>query len=564
MGVSRSRSRSAEAEPATWSRLHARVFAAVVFVLALIPWTVKHWPSQDGQNHLAVAHVLMHYGDPGSPFPQYVAIQTGFRPSAALYEILCFAGRFVPLQTAEKALVSLAIVLLPSALLLFVRRALPRRSVNVMLALPFVLGWAFGMGFLNFQLGMGLGVVTLALGWEPPSLDGSPARITWRHAVASAAYFLCVWCHPVVALITGLGLVLLEWRNLVEPRQWARLLIVVGPAAVFLVGSYLAADVTAQSSAAPTETYFADPLTVVGAAIEYNLAYTPFELVPRLVAVAILLRFAYRSIRANSLVAMQPEAAVGRLFLVFLLLYCVTPGAFRGWFYSSTRFLLYAWLLLPAVAEIPARVGRRLLVLGPALAGVVSAIQWPFIHHVSRQMQDILDVGASLPRGAKLIPMDFTVSVLGPQPLGHAWAELVVDKDVVASQLFAAGKPRMGGERFRTLSFYPGLLDIDGGKLPWSTYETWNDVGRKCKDPSSPERWFVHIPGTCEELLAQRKQTLEAVIDRYDYVLMLEPPPYGRDLIAPHLRLVSHVGSAWMYAVVPADPATRSGSNPPR
>jgi hypothetical protein len=549
---------TAEAKQATWTRLHTRVFAATVFVLAVIPWTVRHWPSQDGQNHLAVAHVLMHYGDPGSPFPQYVSVQTGFRPSAALYQVLSFAGRFVSLQTAEKALVSLAIVLLPSSLLLFVRRTLPQRSVNVMLALPFVVGWAFGMGFLNFQLGMGLGVVTLALGWEPSREGGNPPRVTWRHALASVAYFLCVWCHPVVALITGLGLVLLEWRNLLQPSQWARLLLVVGPAAVFLVGSYLAADASAQSSAAPTETSFADPLTIVGAAFEYNLSYTPLELAPRLVAVGILLRFAYRSIRTNSPARAHPEAAVGRLFLAFLVLYCVTPDAFRGWFYSSTRFFLFAWLLLPAVAEIPARIGRRLLVVGPALAAAVSAIQWPFIQHVSRQMQDILDVGAALPRGAKLIPMDFTVSVLGPQPLGHAWAELVVDRDIVASQLFAAGKPRMGGERFRTLSFYPGLLDVETGRLPWSTYETWNDVGRECKDPWSPERWFVHVPGTCEELLAARKKTLEAVIDRYDYVLMLEPPAYGRDLIASHLRLVSHVGSAWMYAVVPAGAPTKA------
>jgi len=540
-----------EPEVVTWSRGHGLVFAATVALVALLPWSVAHWPSQDGQNHLAVAHVLAHYGDPGSPFPEYVSIQTKPRPSTALYSILCAADGFMPLQAAEKALVSVALALLPSSLLLFLRRALPGRAGNAMLGLPFVTGWAFAMGFLSFQIALSLGVATLALAWEPGWRGDDPWRIGWRCAAASVLYLLCVWFHPVAALLTGLALALLEWRHLLRPARWPRLLVVIGPAAVFLVGAYVAAGPQSPGSgAAQAETSFADWTTVLGAAFEYNIAYTPLELAPRLVALAILSRFAYRATRADPPWGTSPEAAVGRLVLAYLLLYGVTPSSLHGWGYASTRFFLYAWLLLPAAAEIPPRLGRRLVVLGPALTAAVLAIQWPSIHHASRQMQDVLDAGASLPRGSKLIPMDFTASVLGPEPTGHAWAGLVVQRDVVACQLFAAGKPRMGGERFRTLSFHPGLLDTATGKLPWSTNEAWHDVGRNCSERSSPRRWFVRLPGACAELLADRKAALEAVIDRYDYVLMLEPPPYGRDLVAPHLRLVSHVGSAWLYAVL--------------
>jgi len=532
-----------------WSSHHTRVFAATVVLVALLPWTVAHWPSQDGQNHLAVAHVMMHYGDEGSPFPEYLSIQTQIRPSTALYEVLCLAGRFMPLQTAEKALVSIALALLPFSLLLFVRRACPRRAVNTMLGLPFVVGWAFAMGFLNFQIALGLGVAALALGWPPPPGAAEGQRISWRHAAASFLYLLCVWFHPVAALITGLAIVVLEWRNLLRPAHFLRILVVVGPAALFLVGGYLAAGAQPEGSAAQAGTQFADWATVIGGMFEYNIAYTPFELAPRLVALSLLLPFAYRAIRADPPQGASSEAAIGRLLLVFLLLYSVFPSSLHGWGYASTRFFLYALLLLPAAAEIPARIGRRLVVLGPALTIVVLAIQWPFIRRASGQMQDVLEAGASIPRGSKLIPMDFTVSVLGPQPVGHAWAELVVERDVVASQLFAAGKPRMGGERFRTLAFHPGLLDVTTGKLPWSTNETWHDVVRKCESPDSPTRWFVQIPKECTELLAERKAALEEVIDRYDFVLMIEPPPYGRDLVASHLRLVSHVGAAWVYAV---------------
>jgi hypothetical protein len=465
----------------------------------------------------------------------------------------------------------MAAVMLPLSALLFVWRAVPERIVNAMLALPLVLGWAFAMGFLNFQLGMALGVTSLALGWQPRAAAAATPRLHWRHAIASVAYFLCVWCHPVAALITGLGLLLLEWRSVLRPSEWPRMLLTVGPGAAFLVGSYVAAPAVSQTSAAPLETGFADPLTVVGAAFEYNIGWTPLELAPRLVALGILVPGAYRAMRANPPGRAGAEAAVGRIVLAMLVLYCVTPGVFRGWFYSSTRFLLFALLLLPAAAEIPERVGRKLVGLAPALTGAILVIQWPFVHRFSAKMQDVLDAAASLPRGAKIVPMDFTVTMLGPEPLGHAWAELVVAHDAVASQLFAAGKPRMGGERFRTLTFHQGLLDQGMGRLPWSTYETWNDVTRMCASPWNPTRWFVHLPGDCNGRLAERKEALETVIDRYDYVLMIDPPDYGRALIAQHLRLVSQVGAAWMYAVVPmgspsgiARPAEDPPSGSPR
>jgi hypothetical protein len=405
------------------------------------------------------------------------------------------------------------------------------------------------MGFVSFQVAMALGVVALALGWQPRPPETQAVRIVWRHGLASLAYFLCVWWHPVVALMTGLALLLLEWRNLLRLGEWPRLLVVVGPAAAFLAGAYVTSEGLPQPSAASSQTYFSGPISIVGSAFEYNIAYTPFELLPRVVALLLLFRFGYRAIRACPPHGAGAEAGVGRLVLAFLVLYCIMPGTFAGWCYCSARFLLYAWLLLPAAAEFPPRTRRRLLMLGPALTGAVLAIQWPSIHRASQQMQDVLEVGASLPRGAKLIPMHVERNVLGPQPTGASWAELVVERDAVASQLFAAGRPRMGGERFRALTFRPGVLDAATGTLPWSGFEMWSDVWRPCADSRSPVRWFVHVDGRCGDALAARKHELDEVIDRYDYVLMAGPPTYGQELLASHLRLVSHIGSAWMYAI---------------
>src|SRR5579862_4115987 len=111
-----------------WSRRHSQTFAAALLVLASTPWTVRHWPSQDGPNHLAVAHVIATHADPGSPFPRYLSVKHGFRPSVALDVIFSQASRRMSLETAEKCVVSATLVLLPLSVLLLARRAIPRRA----------------------------------------------------------------------------------------------------------------------------------------------------------------------------------------------------------------------------------------------------------------------------------------------------------------------------------------------------------------------------------------------------------------------------------------------------
>ncbi|MGH7437200.1 MAG: hypothetical protein ACRENE_16110, partial [Polyangiaceae bacterium] len=274
-----------------------------------------------------------------------------------------------------------------------------------------------------------------------------------------------------------------------------------------------------------------------------------------------LLPCAYRAARSHPLRGAGPEAAVGRVAGVLLAAYFALPGTWAGWAYFSARFLVYGQLLLPIAADLWPSVERRLLVVGPALAGVTLAIQWPLMHRASARTQDVVAVGESLPRGAKLIPVYFDASVLGPEINGDSWAQLVVSRDAVASQLFAAGRPRMGGERFRMVSFLPGVLDVESGALPWSDFEMWNDIARACAPPGASVNWFVHTNGSCSEHLADRKGKLEKVVDRYDYVLMLDPPELGREILPAKLRLVDHVGSAWLYAVARAEvTARRSGS----
>ncbi len=396
-----------------------------------------------------------------------------------------------------------------------------------------------------------MGVFVLAFAWEPLSESRAPGR-GWRIPLASVLFFLSVWFHPAAAFLTGLVFLLLEWRNVLGwRREWPRMLAVTGPGAVFVVGTYLTAH-SSQPLAIEGQTFFSDPPSVLGAAFEYNIGFTPRAGPAHRRTIKLLLPCTYRAVRAHPPLGSGPEAAIGRVVVVLLAAYFVAPGTWAGWAYAAARFSSSTDSCFspgpqprsgPRSHVVSSSWGRR----WPARQ---MAIQWPFMQRASARTQNVIDVGASIPSGAKLIPADFNASVLGPQTNGDSWAHLVVSRDVVASQLFAAGRPRMGGERFRMVSFKQGVLDVESGALPWSDFEMWNDIGRNCAPHDAPQNWFVHWDGDCSRHLEDRKKKLEKVIDRYDYLLMLDPPLFiERALLPPKLRLVSHVGSAWLYVI---------------
>jgi hypothetical protein len=524
----------------TFSRRDTLVLTASLAILAAVPWTVNHWPSQDGPNHLAAAHALLRYSDPDSPFPRYLTVRSGILPGAALYEILCLVGRHVSLETAEKALVSATLLACPLSLLLFVRRTIPRRSFAVFLTLPLVLGWSIAMGFLSFLIAVSFGFVTMAFAWRPCSEDlGQELPFGWRYAIASAALLGCLLFQPVAAVLTGANLLLLEWAHLRRPSVWGGLLLVGGPAAAFLVWSYSTTNPLLAADVGSNPTRWAGPLELIGELFEWIVAYSPWEIAPRAVAIAIAAWFAARDVRARSIFDSSAESSVARLVVALLLLFVVTPDVLSGWYYCSRRFLVFAMFLLPAVAELPVGVTRRLPALAAALTALTLAAGLPSMRRASRQMQDVLDVGRFMARGSKFIPMVFTTPLFGPNPIGNSWALLIVDRDAIAPQLFAAGNPRMGGERLRPLHFAPGILDIATGRLPWPGTETWETVVRACDDSSSRG---------CVEKLSERKAAVDSVVARYDYVLMMDPPTYAREELAFGLTLRAHVGSAWLYA----------------
>jgi hypothetical protein len=540
-----------------WRRRDGWLLALTLVALAAVPWTVRHWPSQDGPNHLAVAHLLRHFHDAGSPFPRYFDAQGGVRPSTLYYAVLVALADAVSLETAQKIAVSLAVVLLPLAGFAFVRRVAPARWPAAFLLLPLAIDWSVAMGFVSFVLALPFGILALALAFDAdePSKPNPPAR--GRHAAAAALFFVCVLFHPVTGVLTGLALLFLEGPRLGRLGSWVRVACVTAPAALFLIASYVRAGSGPSGAlAAPATTEWSDPFQVLCGVVLYHVAYSPWEIAPRGAVMLLLLGLAVKEARRRRLREWlhrtDAESAALRVVAGLLLLYAVLPSVLSDWYYCSPRALIYASVLLPAVAPWPAGWAPSASALGAALTAVVLGLQLPRITHLSEQVQEVIDAGVDLPRGAKLVPLHFGSSswspIDRPQPLAHAWAMLVLDHDAVAAQFFAAGRPRMGGDRFRTLTFRPGVL-APAGDLPWSSNEGASEIVLACRDPASALAAERPPTGKCAETLAARKTALDKVAERYDAVLLITPPDFARAALARGFTLLRHVGIAWMYAV---------------
>jgi len=532
---------SGTTQPANgWSATHSVVFVGASILLASLPWLVANYATQDGPNHLAVAHIVATYDAPGSPFAAYWTVDGGLlRPSTAQYWLLGGLARFCSLAAAEKVLVSLATLLLPLAVWLFARRTVPRRRGNVLLLLPLVTGWALAMGFISFVLALGLGVLVLALGWQPAE---NAAALGWRPALAAVLHVLCAWLHPAMAVFVGAALLTLEGPRLRQSGAWARLLTVTGPAAAYVMIAYFTArnpGLLAQSHT----TGWSNPLEIISGLVEYQIAYCAWEWLPRGAAVVILLGGWVKNFRRTPLLGDGPECAVSRLVAVFLLLFALAPAVIADWYYFSARFLFIAMAVLAAAVELPKKVARHVPLIAAALTVAVMAIELVSLGRLDAKVQEVRDAGADLPAGARLISIDFgqrrLTLVDSPQPLAHAWAHLVVDRNVVSAQLFAAGKPRMGGERYRMLSLRPGVLQPQTGALAWPGFENAHELGRKCDPPASSD---------CIPRLQAMRDNLDAVLTRYDFILLVAPPEIARTILTEGLSLRRRVGDAWIFA----------------
>jgi hypothetical protein len=490
-----------------------------VALLAALPWTVQYWPSQDGPNHLATAHIVYNYYDTATPFARYLlpgsfVTRSGysFSPSNLQYVILLGLHNFVNLPVAAKLLASFLMIALPVSLGILLRRVAPGRMRNIFLLLPLFSGWALGMGFERFLLACVFGFLTLAM-----SIEVAPRqKSAWlRLTTAGACFYLCAWAHPFIAVLFGITLLVLHADALRRSGGWRDMLVITVPAAFLVLVCLLVGADGSLSTGGKTEWWgLAD---ILWGLCGYHVGISAQEYLPRGVALLVMYILCISAFHADA--ARCPRFRTWRFILSFEgrwcravillhLLYLALPAVLDDWYFCSARALIIGTFLLPLAIEtqeVPDRLLRRLPVFCFLLTVVILGVQYRQAVRFSSTVGNVVAVGSQTPRGSRLLPVCGYDAAGLPNPLHHAWAYLVLSCDIITPYHTAGGKPATGGSRFRMLSYRPGVLEGTGA-MPWLDEE---EIRKDCAVSGK----------SCRQTLDR----LEPVFRKYDRLLLIRP-----------------------------------------
>lgn len=201
---------------------------SILCAMLLLPiWVVSFPPLLDYPNHLARAFVLAHLHDPQSLLPQFYRSDWGAYPYLGMDASMAVLARIFPIETAGRVFLSLCVLALPAATWFFLRQAQPDSQPAFLWSLLLAYNVFFLEGFLNFDLGVAVGLVAVGL-WL--RWIAAPRTGAWLAtlAVFTLAYFTHLLGFALAGLIVVIYLALA--RRPIRDWMWSAALAVPGVA----------------------------------------------------------------------------------------------------------------------------------------------------------------------------------------------------------------------------------------------------------------------------------------------------------------------------------------------
>ncbi|MGB6431078.1 MAG: hypothetical protein WBF06_10865, partial [Candidatus Acidiferrales bacterium] len=178
------------------------IVAALVVLAAglLLPiWRAAFPPLLDYPNHLARAFVLRHLHDPAYTFSKYYASDWRLYPYLGMDASMFVLDRIFPIETAGRVFLSLCAVLFPVAAWFFLREAHPGENWTAVWAALVAYNVFFLEGFLNFDLGLVVGMFAFGLWLRWLRRSGAALWVATLVAV-TALYFTHLLAFAIVGI----------------------------------------------------------------------------------------------------------------------------------------------------------------------------------------------------------------------------------------------------------------------------------------------------------------------------------------------------------------------------
>jgi hypothetical protein len=381
----------------------------------------------DLPQHLAVAALIEHLHEPSFDLARYFEVDFSRTLYLLPYGLCIGLGRVLGLRLAMHVVVALSSVLYLAAIGLLLR-ARQQPAWLAVLALPFIYNRAFYWGFLNFNLGLALGLMAFAL------MARSPRRGGLELLAASCALL------SVVTHVYGVALLLAcagGWA-LFEPREvlarWRVLVPATLGAAVWALLIRSAPGI--EKLAPPLSPSFVErladfPRSVLGGSSD--------GLEPALLVLTVAVTLALAGV-PRSMAAVKALPALERVLwagaLLNLVLYFVLPQGTESAGFVHFRHAALGLGLLPALARAPT---RERSMAGPVLVGVASvAVSLVHLVGFDREARSFDAVLAVMPPAARVLylPLDPNGASLETLPYLHFGAYVQAERGGFVAQSF--------------------------------------------------------------------------------------------------------------------------------
>jgi hypothetical protein len=528
LGVMSARAREGEASDGRMSRLDVLLLALGVASLAVLPWLVDRWPAEEEPRRLAIAHALLGADRPDSP---HAVLLPGTAAAQPVLALVAAAGPIIGVAAAGRLVCSLAIAGLCMAQWLLLRRLAPQRWTNIHLLLPLSTGPLLLRGGTPLMLGLALGLTAVALIAPLVREPDRPIAPHWPHAAVAAVLLATAGVTaPLALLLCTAALLLLTGRGLLARRVWP-LAVLLALAA--LPGISRAVEEMLAAPHGPPWVHARLDDRVLGILGADLATFSVWEAALRRLPVLCLVAGAGLAIRRGGQSGPGTVRLVAGALAIALLM--PTVAGLPPCSVMAADALLWTACALAA----PLSVGSRAIgAAGMILAASLTLIQIRAMAPAAAAIEQVLAVGRSIPRGARVLPLRFGG---GPaiDPLRHAWAYVAVERDIVTP--FLAG----GAALLSCASPLPAPALAHLPHLGEDAAHAIESIDpHRCAGVTEPA-----IDCGCTAWKATRYAALLEAAAAYDRLLVIAPPDdllaAGRDVLVPLARS----GDVHLYAL---------------
>lgn len=509
------------------------VLLALSAIAAAVPWLSRYWLFDHSPSNLAAVHILQSLSAaPDGALAHHFTDQLRIAPYSLHSWLLLALSSITGLHDAHRILVSALTVAMPLSVYFALRRVAPDHRLNAWLYAPLGMTIFVGGGMQGFALCLPPMIAGWALvcGGEP----GAGRRREVELAGAAALFLVAACAHPAGPVAGTIAITLFQWRRLLRPRPLIEAALALAPAFLWLVGS----ELRSHAPRVGTVSY----LEIVWSSAERALHYfyqafrvtSRLEVVARSLAFAIFVWGVVRALKRDRARAL-PFARVAVFFLTMMLVGPMKIGDAT----VTHRFAVLLVTFLALGADLPPILTpRRIALVSLATVIAVAAIQHRSARHVDAVYDDVIALGARIPRGSTVFPLSFQRDefVRSYRRNLQPWSYLVVTRDIVTPYLPSSGAIGQSGHELRPLAYRrPPSTDYLPAPYPMRAGE---DICKKLELTASED---------CRSLRTLRYRSYVAQALKYDRALVLEPPAELVSELERALLLEERRGDIWLF-----------------